>query len=85
VSDRRIRPRPESPGEILPDLDFIRGKVAFQRLEVSVDRKEIDSVESFVDHAVDRVPPTAADPHDANFRAAIETIIEFDHRMFLLC
>jgi hypothetical protein len=60
--DLGARARAQSPGQLLPDLDLDVGLGGAQGLGIGVHRDELDPLEPFLDHAVDRVAAAAADP-----------------------
>jgi hypothetical protein len=79
-----IRPGTKAACQIFADLDLVRRLVSFKRLQVRVDREEIDTMKPFIDHAVDSISSSATNADDANLCSTIETIIKFDHWLSLL-
>ena len=62
-ADVGIGPGTEATGQLTADVELDVGVAHQQRLGVGVDRDELDALEPGVDHPVDGVATTAADPH----------------------
>jgi hypothetical protein len=54
----------EAPGELAADVELDVGVAHQERLRVGVDRDELDTLESDLDHPVDGVDTTTTDAHD---------------------
>jgi hypothetical protein len=75
LTDRWIRSRSQPARQILADLNLVLSLVAFQRLEIGVDGKEINTVEPLGDHAGDGIPAATTNPDHTDFRSTIETAV----------
>jgi hypothetical protein len=64
--DRRQRP----PGSLFADLEFDGCLRGFERLEISIGDKKLDSLYAGLDHSIDRIAASAADADDFNTGAA---------------
>ncbi len=84
VPDDRIRSRTQATGQIFADLNLVGRLIPLQGLQVGVHSEEINAVQPFFDHAVDSVAAAAAHADDTDLRSTIESIVQFDHRLFLL-
>src|SRR6184192_3786871 len=68
-ADLGTRAGPQPACELLPDLHLHVGLIVEQGLRVGVHGDELDALESFVDHAVQRV--AAAAPHADDFHPGV--------------
>jgi hypothetical protein len=59
---------PEATRLIFADVDGDVGDAELKGLKIGVDRHELDPGDPGLDHAVDRVDATAADPNHTNLR-----------------
>src|SRR4029077_15085513 len=71
VADIGIGPGAQSPGELAADIELDVGVAHKQRLRVSVDRDELDALESLFDHAIDGVDAATADSDDLDNRQIV--------------
>jgi hypothetical protein len=71
LADLGIGAGAEAAGEGAADVELDVGVGQQQRLGVGVDGDELDTLQARVDHAVDRVAPTAADSDDLDHREIV--------------
>ena len=67
-ADVGVRTRPEPLGELVADVELDVGVAHCERLRVGVRGHELDAAQTGVDHAIDRIGPTAADADDLDDR-----------------
>ena len=74
-------PAPRPFGQVLAQMNLDRGLVGLQHLTVGVGDDEIDAADGALDHRVDGVAATAADPHDLDDRASVTVgvVVKFKH------
>ena len=71
ASDIGVGARAETSGELAPDVELDVGVAHEQRLRVSIDRDELDALESLFDHAIDGVDAATADSDDLDNRQIV--------------
>ena len=71
VTDIGVSACAQSPGEFAADIELDVGVAHEQRLRVSVDRDELDALESLFDHAIDGVDAATADSDDLDNRQIV--------------
>lgn len=64
TTDGRVGPGTEAAGEFTADVELDVGVAHQQGLRISVDRDELDALETDLDHSVDGIDTTAADTDD---------------------
>jgi hypothetical protein len=82
AADLRVSARAEAAGQLGADLHLVRCGRHRQRLQVGVDRVELDVRETRVDHVVDGVAPRTAGPEHADSRQ-LPLLYRFDHLLLL--
>ena len=69
AAEIRVRARAETAGHRVADVQGLMGRGLLQRLQVGVDRDEVDALDLGLDHAVDGVDAGAADADHGQDRA----------------
>ena len=64
-------PAPRPAGELATDVELDVGVAHQQRLRIGVDRDELDSAQTEVDHAIDGVDAAATDADDLDHREVV--------------
>jgi len=84
ATDRRVAARAQAPGELLADVHLgLRFRVG-ERLQVRVDRDELDAAELRPDHAVDRVAAAATDADHFDAGVPLQGPVDVAHGFLLV-
>jgi hypothetical protein len=75
MANRRIGAGTQSTRKVLANLNFIRRLVPLKGLKVAIDRDEIHTDQSPVDHVVDGVSPAATHPNNTYLCPAVQVVI----------
>ena len=75
AADGRIGARAQPPGQVAPDIELDVRVGHEQRLGVGVHGDELDATQVGLDHAVDGVDATAADPDDLDLCLVVLCVV----------